>query len=79
MPGTFLTSEQRPDGTEGFVPTDLVIALHRDQRGDWIGSRAMSSSRPTGFGVADALLIDDEGPAGRALQTLLLRPAVAPS
>ena len=31
--------------------------------------------QPTGNGLAEALLFDDEGPVGRALQTLLLRPA----
>ena len=30
--------------------------------------------QPTGVGLTDALLFDDEGPVGRALQTLLLRP-----
>ncbi len=58
-----------------FVNTDLLIALHRDPVGEWMGSRATSAWQPTGNGLADALLFDDEGPVGRALQTLLLRPA----
>lgn len=58
-----------------FVNTDLVIALHRDPIGDWLGSQVVSHWQPTGVGLADALLFDDEGPVGRALQTLLLRPA----
>jgi len=57
-----------------FVNTDLVIALHRDPVGDWLGSRAASHWQPTGVGLADALLFDDEGAVGRALQTMLLRP-----
>jgi hypothetical protein len=60
-----------------FVNTDLLIALHRDPVGEWMGSRATSAWQPTGVGLADALLFDDEGPVGRALQTMLLRP-VAP-
>lgn len=56
-----------------FVNTDLVIALHRDPVGDWLGSRVVSQWQPTGVGLADALLFDDEGPVGRALQTMLLR------
>jgi len=58
-----------------FVNTDLVIALHRDPVGEWMGSRATSAWQPTGNGLADALLFDDVGPVGRALQTMLLRPA----
>ena len=58
-----------------FVNTDLVVALHRDPVGEWLGSRAVSTWQPTGVGLADAVLFDDEGPVGRALQTLLLRPA----
>lgn len=58
-----------------FVNTDLVIALHRDPVGEWLGSRSSSSWQSTGVGLADALLFDDEGAVGRALQTLLLRPA----
>ena len=57
-----------------FVNTDLLIALHRDPVGEWMGSRATSVWQPTGNGLAEALLFDDEGPVGRALQTLLLRP-----
>ena len=62
-----------PDQVQ-FVNTDLVIAVHRDPVGEWIGSRAVSAWQPTGVGLADALLFDDGGPVGRALQTLLLRP-----
>ncbi|CAN5650541.1 MAG: thioesterase family protein [Ilumatobacteraceae bacterium] len=58
-----------------FVNTDLIIALHRDPVGDWLGSRVSAHWQPTGVGLADALLFDDQGPVGRALQTLLLRPA----
>lgn len=57
-----------------FVNTDLVVALHRDPVGDWLGSQVTSHWQPTGVGLADALLFDDEGAVGRALQTLLLRP-----
>ena len=56
-----------------FVNTDLVIALHRDPVGEWLGSRVSSQWQPSGVGLADAMLFDDEGPVGRALQTMLLR------
>jgi hypothetical protein len=57
-----------------FLNTDLVVALHRDPVGEWMGSRVTSHWHPTGVGLSDALLFDDEGAVGRALQTLLLRP-----
>ena len=57
-----------------FINTDLTIALHRDPVGEWLGSRVSSHWQPSGVGLADALLFDDEGVVGRALQTLLIRP-----
>ena len=58
-----------------FVNADLTIALHRDPVGEWFGSRTVSWWQPSGIGLADAVLFDDEGPVGRALQTMVLRPA----
>jgi hypothetical protein len=72
--GNAFSRNAEPDAVQ-FVNTDLLIALHRDPVGEWMGSRATSAWQPTGNGLADALLFDDEGPVGRALQTLLLRPA----
>ncbi|MFV0306911.1 MAG: thioesterase family protein [Desertimonas sp.] len=60
-----------------FINADLTIALHRDPVGEWLGSRSSSQWQPGGVGLADALLFDDQGPVGRALQTLLLRPVPA--
>jgi hypothetical protein len=57
----------------GFVNADLTIALHRDPVGEWVGSRAVSWWQPGGVGLAEALLFDDAGPVGRALQTMVLR------
>jgi hypothetical protein len=62
-------------GEVRFVNPDLTIALHRDPVGEWMGSRSGSTWHPGGDGLAEALLFDDEGPVGRALQTLLLRRA----
>jgi hypothetical protein len=56
-----------------FVNADLTITLHRKPRGPWLGSRVISHWQQNGIGMADAMLFDDHGPVGRAVQTLLLR------
>ena len=56
-----------------FANIDLTIALHRDPVGEWFGSRTESWWQPGGVGLADAMLFDDDGPVGRALQTVVLR------
>lgn len=71
--GNAFSRHAEPDQVQ-FINTDLVIALHRDPIGEWLGSRAVSQWQPTGVGLADAVLFDDRGLVGRALQTMLLRP-----
>jgi hypothetical protein len=71
--GNAFSRHAEPDQVR-FINTDLTIALHRDPSGEWMGSRVWSHWQPSGIGLADALLFDDDGPVGRALQTLLLRP-----
>ncbi len=56
-----------------FVNPDLTLVLHRAPVGDWLGSQAESHWQPDGVGLADALLFDEQGLVGRALQTLVLR------
>lgn len=58
-----------------FMNPDLTLLLHRDPVGDWLGTNAVSHWQPNGIGMADAELFDSEGCVGRAMQTLLLRPA----
>ena len=67
-------SRHADPGRLQFMNTDLVVALHRDPVGEWMGSRATSHWHPSGTGLADAVLFDEEGQVGRALQTLLIRP-----
>lgn len=59
-----------------FVNTDLTILLHRDPVGEWFGMDSVSRWEPNGHGMSDSLLFDGSGPVGRALQTLLVRPAL---
>lgn len=60
-----------------FLNADLTIYLHRDPVGRWLGSRVSAHWHPTGVGISDALLFDEQGAVGRALQTLVLRPVTA--
>lgn len=58
----------------GFVNADLTIFAHRDPQGEWLGFRAKSTWHADGTALADAVLFDEHGFVGRALQTLLLTP-----
>ena len=60
--------------TFAFMNTDLTVLLHRAPEGEWFGMDVASRWEPTGVGMSDALLFDQHGAVGRALQTLLLRP-----
>ncbi len=57
-----------------FVNADLTIVLHRPPEGEWMGSHSKGYWESNGLGLADAMLFDQKGVVGRALQTLLLRP-----
>lgn len=56
-----------------FMNTDLTLVLHRDPEGEWLGSQSVGYWEPNGIGLADALLFDEQGVVGRAMQTLILR------
>ena len=56
-----------------FMNTDLTIALHRDPEGEWLGTQSICHWEPSGIGLADALLFDENGAVGRAIQSLVLR------
>ncbi|MEE3067929.1 MAG: thioesterase family protein [Actinomycetota bacterium] len=58
----------------GFMNTDLSIHLHREPIGEWFRSEATSYWSPDGIGMADALLYDEQGPVGRAVQSLVISP-----
>ncbi|WP_295625987.1 thioesterase family protein [uncultured Corynebacterium sp.] len=57
-----------------FMNTDLVVHLHREPEGEWIGISAKASIGPDGIGMTAASLYDQRGPVGRSMQTLLVRP-----
>lgn len=57
-----------------FVNTDLTIYVHRTPIGRWFGIQALSRWEADGIGISDALLFDEHGPVGRAVQGLTIRP-----
>lgn len=57
-----------------FVNPDLTLLLYRDPIGEWLGSQSTGCWDSSGIGMADALLFDEHGIVGRAVQTLLLSP-----
>lgn len=56
-----------------FPNTDLSIHLFREPVGEWVGLDASVSFGPSGVGLTAAVLHDEQGPIGRAAQTLTLR------
>ncbi|HXV53887.1 MAG TPA: thioesterase family protein, partial [Solirubrobacterales bacterium] len=56
-----------------FVNVDLSVHAYRLPVGEWVCLDAITIPQPTGIGMAEAVLHDERGPLGRALQTLLIR------
>lgn len=56
-----------------FLNPDLTVILHRLPESEWIASEARSFWQPTGLGMSQATLFDEQGPIGSALQTLLVQ------
>ncbi|WP_347221368.1 SMC-Scp complex subunit ScpB [Mycolicibacterium poriferae] len=57
-----------------FLNTDLVVHIHREPDGEWIGIRAETSYGPDGIGVTSGTLFDESGPVGAIQQSVLVRP-----
>jgi hypothetical protein len=55
-----------------FINADLHIHLHRAPQGEWIGIDARTLLHPGGTGLAESVLHDEQGPVGRAFQTLVV-------
>jgi hypothetical protein len=70
--GNAISRNAEPDRF-AFMNTDLTVLLHRPPHGDWFGVESVSRWEPSGVGMSDSLLFDEQGPVGRALQTLLIR------
>jgi Thioesterase-like superfamily len=55
-----------------FINVDLTVNLERLPQGEWVCLDAVTYPEPNGIGLADTLLLDEQGRIGRALQTLLI-------
>jgi len=56
-----------------FINADLAIHLHRPPSGDWIGLDSRTLLSAGGTGLAESVLHDAAGPAGRAFQALVVQ------
>lgn len=57
-----------------FVPVDMTLGLHRTPRGPWLGMAARTTLGGDGTGQAATVVFDRDGPLGRSLHTLFVRP-----
>jgi hypothetical protein len=55
-----------------FVNPDLTVYLHRPPVGEWVCLDARTIPQARGIGLADTRLLDEEGPIGRSVQSLLI-------
>lgn len=55
-----------------FINPDLSIFLYRLPVGEWVCLDAVTRLGPSGTGMAESVLYDEDGPIGRAVQTLLM-------
>lgn len=56
-----------------FINADLSIHLTRPPQGEWIGLNARTHLHRAGIGLAESVLYDEQGPVGRAFQTLVVQ------
>ncbi|HUS24934.1 MAG TPA: thioesterase family protein [Candidatus Binatia bacterium] len=55
-----------------FVNPDLTVYLHRPPAGEWVCLDARTIPQEHGIGLADTRLLDEQGPIGRSVQSLLI-------
>jgi hypothetical protein len=61
-------------GRYSCINPDLTITLHRLPEGEWVGLDSATYPEPTGYGVAESVLHDEQGRIGRGIQTVLVEP-----
>jgi hypothetical protein len=55
-----------------FVNPDLSVYLHRLPAGEWVCLDARTIPQERGIGLADTRLLDEQGPIGRSVQSLII-------
>jgi hypothetical protein len=55
-----------------FINPDLTIHVSRLPVGEWVGLEAHTSAESQGIGISESRLWDEQGPIGRAIQSLLI-------
>jgi hypothetical protein len=55
-----------------FVNPDLTVYLHRPPVGEWVCLDARTIVQEHGLGLADTRLLDEQGPIGRSVQSLVI-------
>lgn len=55
-----------------FVNPDLTVYLHRPPGGEWVCLDARTIPQQRGIGLADTRLLDEQGPIGRSVQSLVI-------
>jgi Thioesterase-like superfamily len=58
--------------THIFINPDLTVSLSRLPRGPWVGFAMVSRVSEHGYGHAESLIFDGQGPIGRAVQSLFV-------
>ncbi|TFV67775.1 UNVERIFIED_ORG: thioesterase family protein [Bacillus sp. AZ43] len=60
--------------TATFANVDLLVSLHRQPRGEWLGMDAVTTLGDGGAAQCTAVLFDAEGAIGRSAQALFVEP-----
>ncbi len=55
-----------------FVKPDLAVYLHRPPAGEWVCLDARTIPQERGIGLAEPRLLDEQGPIGRSVQSLVI-------
>jgi len=55
-----------------FINADITVGLHRLTDSEWVGFDGVSHPSTHGYGLADTLIFDEDGPFGRILQAQLV-------
>jgi hypothetical protein len=58
--------------THIFINPDLTVSLSRLPEGEWIGFDMVSRVSGHGYGQAESLIFDSQGPIGRSIQSLFV-------